>query len=126
MRKGEKAELSVKFSYVVKNGNKTIRSGLQILPNSNLTVDIELVSWKSVIDVIGDDKVVKKIMREGDGYDHPGEGSKVKVKYTGKLEDGTVFERKGTDEEPLEFMCFEGMSAPSSCSFRSHFLLPSS
>ncbi|XP_058107370.1 70 kDa peptidyl-prolyl isomerase-like [Magnolia sinica] len=107
MRKGEKAELSVKFSYVVKNGNKTIRSGLQVPPNSNLTVDIELLSWKSVIDVAGDEKVVKKIIREGEGYDRPGEGSKVKVKYTGKLEDATVFERKGTDEEPLEFMCFE-------------------
>ncbi|KAL6009867.1 hypothetical protein ACLOJK_000298 [Asimina triloba] len=106
MRKGEKAELSVKFSYGdVQNGNRTTRSGIPL--NSNLIIDIELVSWKNVGNVTGDNKVVKKIIKEGEGYDCPSEGSEVKVKYTGKLEDGTIFESKGTYEEPHEFMCFE-------------------
>jgi FKBP-type peptidyl-prolyl cis-trans isomerase len=31
------------------------------------------------------------------------------VKYTGKLENGTVFERKGSSEEPFEFIASEGI-----------------
>lgn len=30
------------------------------------------------------------------------------VIYTGELEDGTVFERKGTNGEPFEFITLEG------------------
>ncbi|KAJ8635529.1 hypothetical protein MRB53_009796 [Persea americana] len=107
MRKGEKAELLVKFSHLIQNGDETSRSDIRVPLNSNLVVDLELISWKRVIDVTGDKKVTKKIMKEGEGYDCPREGSQVKVKYTGKLEDGTIFERKGSDEEPFEFMCFE-------------------
>ncbi|XP_077210967.1 70 kDa peptidyl-prolyl isomerase-like [Tasmannia lanceolata] len=108
MRKGEKAELLVKFSYGVRqNGNEAIIKDCQVPPNSNITVDIELVSWKSVIDVTGDKKVVKKIVRVGEGYDRPSEGSQVKVRYNGKLEDGTLFEIKGSDEEPFELTCCE-------------------
>eukprot|EP00262_Sarcandra_glabra_P003861 TRINITY_DN1468_c1_g1_i2.p1 TRINITY_DN1468_c1_g1~~TRINITY_DN1468_c1_g1_i2.p1 ORF type:complete len:535 (-),score=113.95 TRINITY_DN1468_c1_g1_i2:167-1771(-) len=103
MRKGEKAELLVKSAY----GFGQSGSNARVPPNSNLIVDLELVSWKSVVDVTGDKKVVKKIMRVGEGYDRPNEGSLVKVKYTGKLEDGTIFDRKGSDEEPFEFRCFE-------------------
>lgn len=49
------------------------------LQDSNLTsVKLELVSWKSVIDVTGDKKVVKKIEKGGDGFERPNEGSQVK------------------------------------------------
>ena len=47
-------------------------------PDSNLTIKLELVSWKSVIDVTGDKKVLKRITRVGEGFDRPNEGSVVK------------------------------------------------
>lgn len=49
-------------------------------PASNLTIEIELISWKRVVDVTGDKKVVKKIIKPGEGFDHPNEGSIVKGK----------------------------------------------
>ncbi|KAD6119982.1 hypothetical protein E3N88_11253 [Mikania micrantha] len=51
-----------------------------------------------------DKKVVKKILKEGEGYERPNEGAVVQVKLIGKLQDGTVFIKKGHDDsEPLEF-----------------------
>ena len=47
-------------------------------PDSNLTIKLELVSWKSVIDVTGDKKVLKRITKVGEGFDRPNEGSMVK------------------------------------------------
>ncbi|XP_010244430.1 PREDICTED: 70 kDa peptidyl-prolyl isomerase-like [Nelumbo nucifera] len=107
MRKGEKAELSVRFSYGLEHGNGVTKSDCSFPPKSNLSVHLELVSWKSVIDVTDDKKVKKKVIKVGEGYDRPSEGSLAKVVYTGKLEDGTIFESKGS-EEPFELMCFEG------------------
>lgn len=45
---------------------------------SNLTIQLELLSWKSVVDVTGDQKVLKKIKKAGQGFDRPNEGSLVK------------------------------------------------
>lgn len=81
--------------------------GEHIPLNSQLTIDLELVSWRSVIDVLGDKKVMKKIIKAGEGFDRPNEGSLVKVIYIGKLEDGAIFQRKGSDEEPFEYLCLE-------------------
>ncbi|XP_065852020.1 70 kDa peptidyl-prolyl isomerase-like isoform X2 [Euphorbia lathyris] len=99
MRKGEKAELAVKSFY----GLSENEEGKRIPPDSNLTIEIELVSWTSVIDITGDNKVVKKIVKAGQGFERPNEDSMVKVIYTAKLEDGTVFEHKGTNEEPFQY-----------------------
>lgn len=89
---------------------------------------------------MGDKKVLKKIVRDGKGFDRPNEGSEAKgdfliisflksfqwifkyvvmlmkpimisafeVIYIGKLKDGTIIERNGSDEEPFEYTCFEG------------------
>ncbi|TXG70247.1 hypothetical protein EZV62_005182 [Acer yangbiense] len=103
MRRGEKAELAVKFSYGY--GNTNIDGGVS--SESNLTIQLELLSWKSIIDVTGDQKVLKKITKAGEGLDHPNEGSLVKVIYIGRLEDGTVFDRKGSNEEPFEFLTLD-------------------
>lgn len=45
---------------------------------SNLVIHMELLSWKSVIDITGDKKILKKITKGGEGYDRPNEGSVVK------------------------------------------------
>lgn len=108
MRKGEIAALTVKPAYYF--GNSCFDGdGIGVLQsNSNLIIHLELISWKSVVDVTGDNKVLKKLIKVGEGYDHPNEGSLAKVVYIGKLDDGTVFERKGSDEEPFEYVCLEG------------------
>eukprot|EP00257_Ricinus_communis_P019949 XP_015579076.1 70 kDa peptidyl-prolyl isomerase [Ricinus communis] len=101
MRRGEQAEVAVKSSYGFNpNGN-------EVPTVSNFTIQLELVTWRSIIDITGDRKVLKKITKAGDGFEHPNEGSKVKVVYTGKLEDGTVLEKRGTNEEPFEYITLE-------------------
>lgn len=108
MRKGEKATLTVKPQYAFgERGFEVVENKVTVPPNSTLTVDLELVSWKNVVDITDDKKVLKKILKEGEGYERPNEGALLKVKYTGKLENGTVCERKGSDEEPFEFIASE-------------------
>ncbi|KAF9611714.1 hypothetical protein IFM89_034897, partial [Coptis chinensis] len=57
-------------------------------PCATLVITLELVLWKTVIEVI-DKKVIKKIIKEGE------------VKRIGKLQDGTVFLKKGRDDDEL-------------------------
>ncbi|KAK6141293.1 hypothetical protein DH2020_024962 [Rehmannia glutinosa] len=47
-------------------------------PNASLNITLELVSWKTVSNVTDDKKVVKKILKEGEGYERPNEGAVVK------------------------------------------------
>jgi FK506-binding protein 4/5 len=51
--------------------------------------------------------VTKKTITEGSGYEKPNDGSKVSVRYSATLEDGTVFERT-EGEEPMSFTVDEG------------------
>jgi len=106
-------------------------------PNAILQITLELVSWKIVSNVTDDKKVVKKILKEGKVYERPNDGAVVKcelrrlcstwrqmldvkfltlllpllpVKLIGKLQDGTVFLKKGHDDgdELFEFKTDEG------------------
>lgn len=47
-----------------------------------LSIDLELVSFKSVINVTGDFKVMKKILKEGEGALTANEGASVTSKYS--------------------------------------------
>lgn len=99
MKKGEKVLLTVKPQYGF--GEKGDGA---IPPNATLSIDLQLVSWKTVTEITNDKKVLKKILKEGEGYEKPNDGAVVKVKLIGKLHDGTIFTRKGyDDEEPFEF-----------------------
>lgn len=105
MKKGEKVLLTVKPQYGFGETGRPA-SGVEgaIPPNASLNITLELVSWKTVTEVTNDKKVIKKILKEGEGYERPNDGTVAKVKLTGKLLDGTVFLRKGHDEdEPFEF-----------------------
>ncbi|XP_038693876.1 peptidyl-prolyl cis-trans isomerase FKBP62-like isoform X2 [Tripterygium wilfordii] len=106
MKKGEKVLLTVKPQYGFGEKGKPA-SGEEgaIPPNATLQITLELVSWKSVTDVTDDRKVTKKILKEGEGYERLNDGAVVKVKLIGKLQDGTVFIKKGhgEEEEPFEF-----------------------
>lgn len=46
-------------------------------PNSVLDIDVVLVSYKHVIDVVGDSKVLKKILRDGEGKSVADDGATV-------------------------------------------------
>ncbi|XP_057717738.1 70 kDa peptidyl-prolyl isomerase-like [Arachis stenosperma] len=109
MTKGEKAQLIVQPHYAFgEKGSETSNGVHSVPPNSVLHVNIELVSFKPVIDVTGDSKVLKKILKEGEGASTANEGANVTVSYTAKLEDGTIFEKRGIDETPpLEFITDE-------------------
>lgn len=45
-----------------------------------LEIDLELVRFKSVLDVMGDMKVVKKVLKEGEGHRRPKDGESVSGK----------------------------------------------
>ncbi|KEH40014.1 FKBP-type peptidyl-prolyl cis-trans isomerase [Medicago truncatula] len=109
MTRGEKAELIVQPQYAFGEKGREAGSGFRsIPPDSMLYINIELVSFKPVINVTGDFTVIKKIFKEGEGAFTANEGANVTVRYTAMLEDGTVFEKRGIDEtQPLKFVTDE-------------------
>ncbi|CAL9023158.1 unnamed protein product [Prunus brigantina] len=106
MKKGEKVLLTVKPQYGFGDKGKPA-SGYEgaVPPNATLHITLELVSWKTVSEVTDDKKVIKKILKEGEGFERPNEGAVVKLKLIGKLQDGTEFLKKGhaEGEELFEF-----------------------
>lgn len=106
MKKGEKVLLTVRPQYGFgENGKPASGEEGAVPPNATLQITLELVSWKTVTEVTDDKKVLKKTLKEGEGYERPNEGAIVKLKITGKLHDGTIFHKKGHDneEELFEF-----------------------
>ncbi|XP_019188626.1 PREDICTED: peptidyl-prolyl cis-trans isomerase FKBP62-like [Ipomoea nil] len=98
MKKGEKVQLTVKPQYGFGEKGKPASGDVgAVPPNATLLIDLELVSWKTVTNVTDDRKVIKKILKEGEGYERPNEGAVVKLKLIGKLQDGTIFINKGHD-----------------------------
>ena len=61
-----------------KDSNTSFRSFPQ---SSVLRIDLELVSFKPVVDVTGDSKVLKKILKEGEGFVTADEGASVTGKW---------------------------------------------
>ncbi|KAL2319318.1 hypothetical protein Fmac_028287 [Flemingia macrophylla] len=100
MKKGEKVILTVKPQYAFGEKGKPAHGDEgAVPPNATLQITLELVSWKTVSEVTDDKKVMKKILKEGEGYERPNEGAIVKLKVIGKLQDGTLFLKKGHDDE---------------------------
>ncbi|ONK56658.1 uncharacterized protein A4U43_C10F11310 [Asparagus officinalis] len=104
MKKSEKVLLTVKPQYGFGEKGRPASGEEGAVPlNATLNIELELVSWKTVTEVGDDKKILKKILKEGEGYEKPNDGAVVKVKLTGKLQDGTVFVEKGHDEEFFEW-----------------------
>ncbi|KAK9087975.1 hypothetical protein Syun_030369 [Stephania yunnanensis] len=103
--KSEGVEFTVREDGFGEKGRPASGAEAAIPPNATLQINLELVSWKTVTDVTDDKKVTKKVLKEGEGYEKPNDGAVVKVKIIGKLQDGTVFIKKGHDneEELFEF-----------------------
>ncbi|KAJ4955709.1 hypothetical protein NE237_012492 [Protea cynaroides] len=101
MKKGEKVLLAVKPQYAFgEKGRPASGEEGAVPPNTSLQITLELVSWRTVTEVVNK-KVLKKILKEGEGYERPNDGTLVKVKLIGKLQDGTLFLKKGHDEEEV-------------------------
>lgn len=109
MRKGEKVNLIIQPQYAFADRDKDSESGIpSIAPSSILSIDLELVSFKPVINVTDDLGVLKKILEEGEGTLTANEGAAVTIRYTAKLEDGTLLEKRGFDgEDTLKFITDE-------------------
>ncbi|CAL5424860.1 unnamed protein product [Camellia sinensis] len=106
MKKGEKVVLTVKPQYGFgEKGKPASSDGGAVPPNATMQITLELLSWKTVTEVTDDRKVIKKTLKEGEGYERPNEGAVVQLKLIGKLQDGTIFLKKGqdNDEDLFEF-----------------------
>ena len=51
----------------------------------SITILLELLSLRSVIDIVGDKKILKKVISAGEGLTYPNEGSLVKGALLFKL-----------------------------------------
>lgn len=102
MKKEEKAHLVVQPAY----GFGETGQPPDVPANAELEIDLEVVSWKKVTQVTDDGLVMKKTLQKGKGYDKPKEMATVTIRYTARLEDGTVFEERGEGNE-LEFVTDE-------------------
>ncbi|CAD6244552.1 unnamed protein product [Miscanthus lutarioriparius] len=105
MKKNEKAHLTVmpQYGFGVK-GRPASGEEASVPPNAALHIGLQVVSWRTVTELGNDKKILKKILKEGEGYERPNDCAIVRVKLIGKLEDGTLFVKKGHDgEEPFEF-----------------------
>lgn len=109
MKRGESVILTIKPTYAFGEQGKDAEEGFAAIPpNATITMSLELVSFKAVKEVMEDKKVIKKILKEADGYDEPSDGTVVQIRYTAKLQDGTIFEKKGYEgEEPFQFVVDE-------------------
>jgi len=90
MHQGEKSILTCKPEYAYGS-----QAQGKIPANSTLQFEVELLKWVEETDVSSkkDGSVMKKITKQGEGYDTPSEGSTVTVDYC--LKDGdTVIEEK--------------------------------
>lgn len=59
-------------------GKPASGDGEAIPPNATLQISLELVTWKIVSSLTDDKKVIKKILKEGEGYEKPNDGAVVK------------------------------------------------
>lgn len=52
-------------------GRLTSGEEASVPPNATLHIDLQVVSWRTVTELGNDKKVLKKILKEGEGYDRP-------------------------------------------------------
>lgn len=105
MKKGEKCELKCTSEYVAKLKEKDAAS----VPEGTETVTLELHEIYEVSDVsFGKDKtLMKKQIKEGDGYDKPKDGNKIILKAISAV-DGAGVAIPGFSEKTLEFVLGNG------------------
>ena len=73
MKRGERAVLTCKPDYAYGASG----SPPSIPANATLNFEVELLHWRSVSDLTGDEGVIKTIVKEGTGFDTPSEHDEV-------------------------------------------------
>ncbi|XP_054722294.1 peptidyl-prolyl cis-trans isomerase FKBP4-like [Uloborus diversus] len=108
MKKGEKSTLFCLPDYAY--GQKG--SPPNIPENATLVFDVELIDWKMEdLSPNNDESILRSLIKEGQGYLTPNEGSVVEVHYVGKFQD-KVFETQDVKfviGEPFEENVIEGL-----------------
>ncbi|KAL5546869.1 hypothetical protein UlMin_006556 [Ulmus minor] len=108
IKMGQKVFLTVKPQYGFgEKGKPATGSDGPVPPNKNIEITLELVSWKNIVEVTDDRKVIKKILKEGEGYERPNVGAIVKY--------GTMFLKKGYNEGEYRHALVSGI--PCFCYF---------
>ncbi|KAI3953318.1 hypothetical protein MKX01_042313 [Papaver californicum] len=83
MKREAHVHLLVQPQYAFGEKGHDADHGFPAIPsNSTLNVDLKLISFKHVIDLVGDSKVLKKILKEGEASHTAGEGTPVMSKYS--------------------------------------------
>ncbi|XP_043712988.1 peptidyl-prolyl cis-trans isomerase FKBP62-like isoform X2 [Telopea speciosissima] len=96
MTRGEKANLMVQPLYAFGEQGKDAEDGFPAIPsNAVLSIDLELLSFKPVADVTGDAKVLKKILKEGEGTITANEGAAVTEQVIPGLDRAAATMKKG-------------------------------
>lgn len=73
-------------------------------PNATLQINLELISWKIVSEVTNDKKVLKRILKEGEGYERPNDSAL--VKGTKKLNYLVIASQIDIYDYPSVLICF--------------------
>ncbi|CAF1705819.1 unnamed protein product [Brassica napus] len=96
MKKAEKVLLTVKPQYGFGEKGKPAFGGEGALPpNATLEIELELISWKTVSEVTDGNKVIKKILKQGEGCERPNDGAELLSWSSVKdiCKDGGVFKK---------------------------------
>ncbi|KAG7673991.1 hypothetical protein Ndes2526B_g02530 [Nannochloris sp. 'desiccata'] len=82
MRKGELSKLYIKSDY----GYGASGSPPKIPGGATLIFEVELLSWKSVKDIMGDGGIIKDVVKEGQGWATPKDEDEVTVRVVARVQ----------------------------------------
>ncbi|CAI8613777.1 unnamed protein product [Vicia faba] len=104
MKKGERAIFKIPPALAYGE----VGSPPLIPPNATLVYEIEMLCWSTIRYLTGDGGIMKKTIREGEGWATPKELDEVLVKYEAKLENGMLIK----SDKGVDFNVSEGYLCP--------------
>ena len=108
MKKGEQATVIIRGDYAYGAAG----SPPKIPADATLRFDIELLSWRSSKDLMGDGGIIKTVVEEGDGWQNPGRDDELEVEYVVTAGDRQVYASEGAATLALARIEEDPSSAP--------------
>ncbi|PNW79024.1 hypothetical protein CHLRE_09g398067v5 [Chlamydomonas reinhardtii] len=105
MKRGEKALLICQPDYAYGAQG----SPPKIPPNATLHFEVELLSWRSVKDIVGDGGIIKSVTAEGSGWEQCQDLFEAKVSYSARVAGA---EAPFASAEAVTFTVSEGLLVP--------------